>query len=110
MVEIDVVNWYRTVLLLALAYCMVALTVRYARAFKDISTAQKLYIGALLCFTLSPVIGNIESIIYGDGFRFRLIPSTVGLFLLFAYLMEPHKQNKKRWGREPYDPKGPGEL
>lgn len=109
-IELDLVNWYRTVLFLGLIYCFLALAARYIRAFRHMSHAQKLYIGALLCLVLSPVVGNIESVIYQDGFRWRLVPSTVGMFLLYSYLMEPLDQAKKRWGREPYEPKGPGEL
>ena len=110
MIEFDLLAFYRTVLVFALAYCAVVGGYRYIRAYNDLSRGQKFYLGASLALLMSPVVGNIEALFYADGWRWRLIPSTIGVILFFIYLMEPFDHARRRFGREPFDPKGPKEL
>lgn len=110
MVTFDLLEFYRVVLALALLYCVAVGGYRYVRAFKDLSRAQKLYLGASFALLLSPMVGNIEANIFEDGWRWRLIPTTVGVILFFIYLMEPFDHARRRFGRNPFDPKGHKEL
>ena len=104
MINFDAVDGLRGVVIVLLGFLLIVLGWRYIKAFKQLSLAQRLYIGALQCFILALAWDRYAYIVSDKGYVWSLAPLSIGLMLLFAYLMEPFAQTQTRLGHDPYTP------
>jgi hypothetical protein len=104
-------SWATAVIALATLYVLCDLTYRYLLSFSRASRAQRLFIGALLLLVLGVNIEAVERLFPESGVgSIQVIPFVIGIILLFVYLMEPIESSRKRWGRDPFSPKGSDEI
>lgn len=89
---------------------LIGVSIKYTNAYKHLSRGQKLIVGACLAFLWSGFFGGLQNIKNHGDFRWGSVPYIIGVFLTFVYIMEPARLYRKRWGRDPFSPKGNGEL
>lgn len=109
MIDIDFLVGLRTLTVVVLGIVLVVFTTRYLRAYREISTSQRLYIGAMLLFTLTLGWDTLIFLAEDTSFSWRLLPLLAGLSLCVAYLVEPYQAARRRFGKEIYDPMGASE-
>lgn len=97
---------WRAVLIFAEGLVIVLLSFRYITSFNHLSLAQKLYNSAIVLFAIQALIATLQMFAdgRGDQWSWNLLPGTIAILLLYAYVFEPRRGMRSRWGRDPFDP------
>src|SRR5690348_6453885 len=95
------IDWVRAFNAL-LAFVDFALLVgRLLYVWKKLANGQRTLFSGIVCFFVSSSWGSLELIYQKAPVSYRSILLGVGLILLFAYLVEPHRRFNPRMGRDP---------
>lgn len=105
--DYGIASWYR-ILLISLTWVVtLVLIIQSIRAWKHLSIGQKLWTTGTVCALLYVCDAAREAVTVDLEFRFRLILWTFAVVAFFAYLMEPTRSKKRRFGGGVLDPHDP---
>ena len=101
-VEINLVDFWRGVLIFVCSYGAVALAWRLFKARKDATFPMKILMWAVWWMLVAVCIRSVEAINQNDGFVIGLIPFTIGTILLFIWLMLPYRAAVEQLRENPF--------
>jgi hypothetical protein len=101
--EWDLLQWFRAMLSLASFLVSVVLAIQTFRVFRDLSSGQKLLLLGLIFVLIYVADACRAAVAVNLDFTWRVVPLTLGLICLLAYIIEPDRKRRKRIGRRMLD-------
>lgn len=94
---------FRLVEMIAGAICLLVLVWRTVRHWHGLSHGQKLFHTGLEMILLASLWDIYDLWVHDIHFSYRGVPYSLGILLLFVYVLEPKRSYIKRVGLEPYE-------
>ena len=94
---------FRFIEMLIGVVCLIVLVWRTVQHWRGLSQGQKLFHLGLECILLSALWDVYDLWVNDINFSGRGVPYTLGVLLLYVYILEPKRSYIKRLGIEPYE-------
>lgn len=99
----DIAAWYRLCLIGLTLFVVAVFILQSLYSWKHLSIGQKLFVTGAICFMLYVSDAAREAIQADIGFRWRLVPWTIGVIAYFVYILEPQRSKMRRFGGDIFD-------
>lgn len=101
-------TWFYALIFISSLALLVYMGWRFFSNYRVVSKGQKAIFFAVLFFIVGGLLGSLQSMLGLEGtFRWGYPSYSIAILCLIVYATEPWQNQKKRWGKDPFAPKGP---